>query len=163
MSVRLSALWTPFQTHYFSENLVVQGIEPGPLDLLPGTMTTRLERPHLHSISVPDKVHIFIFASLCIPPFVIFPLSLHVPSFLLSAVTLRCCLLPAPNPHKNCLSYLILLLSPENGGTVILTFMGFPQSFQGSFGLLPSTRFPSQYSLNHSTVCHYTFWSPDTS
>jgi hypothetical protein len=25
--------WTPFQTHYFSENLVVQGIEPGPLDL----------------------------------------------------------------------------------------------------------------------------------
>jgi hypothetical protein len=25
--------WTPFQTHYFSENLVVPGIEPGPLDL----------------------------------------------------------------------------------------------------------------------------------
>jgi hypothetical protein len=24
---------TPFQTHYFSENLVVPGIEPGPLDL----------------------------------------------------------------------------------------------------------------------------------
>jgi hypothetical protein len=24
--------WTPFQTHYFSENLVVPGIEPGPLD-----------------------------------------------------------------------------------------------------------------------------------
>jgi hypothetical protein len=25
--------WTPFQTHCFSENLVVPGIEPGPLDL----------------------------------------------------------------------------------------------------------------------------------
>jgi hypothetical protein len=25
--------WTPFQTHYFSENLVAPGIEPGPLDL----------------------------------------------------------------------------------------------------------------------------------
>jgi hypothetical protein len=27
------AEWTPFQTHYFSENLVVPGIEAGPLDL----------------------------------------------------------------------------------------------------------------------------------
>jgi hypothetical protein len=27
------AEWTPFQTHYFSENLVVPEIEPGPLDL----------------------------------------------------------------------------------------------------------------------------------
>jgi hypothetical protein len=27
------AEWTPTQTHYFSENLVVPGIEPGPLDL----------------------------------------------------------------------------------------------------------------------------------
>jgi hypothetical protein len=26
------AEWTPFQTHYFSENLVVPGIETGPLD-----------------------------------------------------------------------------------------------------------------------------------
>jgi hypothetical protein len=25
--------WTLFQTHYFSENLVEPGIEPGPLDL----------------------------------------------------------------------------------------------------------------------------------
>jgi hypothetical protein len=25
--------WIPFQTHYFSENLVAAGIEPGPLDL----------------------------------------------------------------------------------------------------------------------------------
>jgi hypothetical protein len=27
------AEWTPFQTHYFSENLVAPGIEPGLLDL----------------------------------------------------------------------------------------------------------------------------------
>jgi hypothetical protein len=27
------AEWSPFQTHYFSENLVASGIEPGPLDL----------------------------------------------------------------------------------------------------------------------------------
>jgi hypothetical protein len=27
------AEWTPFQTHYFSENLVALEIEPGPLDL----------------------------------------------------------------------------------------------------------------------------------
>jgi hypothetical protein len=27
------AEWTPFQTHYFSGNLVAPGIEPGPLDL----------------------------------------------------------------------------------------------------------------------------------
>jgi hypothetical protein len=27
------AEWTPFQTHYFSENLVAPGIEPWPLDL----------------------------------------------------------------------------------------------------------------------------------
>jgi hypothetical protein len=27
------AEWTPFQTHYFSENLVPPGTEPGPLDL----------------------------------------------------------------------------------------------------------------------------------
>jgi hypothetical protein len=34
------AEWTPFQTHYFSGNLVSPGIEPGPLDLKPGTLTT---------------------------------------------------------------------------------------------------------------------------
>jgi hypothetical protein len=33
--------WTLFQTHYFSENLVAPGIEPGPLALYPGTLTTR--------------------------------------------------------------------------------------------------------------------------
>jgi hypothetical protein len=27
------AEWTPFQTHYFSENLVAPGIDPMPLDL----------------------------------------------------------------------------------------------------------------------------------
>jgi hypothetical protein len=27
------AEWTPFQTHYFSENLVTPGIEPGPMDV----------------------------------------------------------------------------------------------------------------------------------
>jgi hypothetical protein len=27
------AEWIPFQTRYFSENLVAAGIEPGPLDL----------------------------------------------------------------------------------------------------------------------------------
>jgi hypothetical protein len=27
------AEWTSFQTHYFSENLVAPGIEPGSLDL----------------------------------------------------------------------------------------------------------------------------------
>jgi hypothetical protein len=31
------AEWTPFQTHYFSENWVAPGIEPG-------TLTTRLQR-----------------------------------------------------------------------------------------------------------------------
>jgi hypothetical protein len=29
----LSVEWTPFQTHYFSENLVAPEIEPGPLDM----------------------------------------------------------------------------------------------------------------------------------
>jgi hypothetical protein len=34
------AEWTPFQSRYFSENLVAPGIERGPLDLYPGTLTT---------------------------------------------------------------------------------------------------------------------------
>jgi hypothetical protein len=38
------AEWTPFQTHYFSEKLVQPGIEPGPLDLQPGTLTARPQR-----------------------------------------------------------------------------------------------------------------------
>jgi hypothetical protein len=38
------AEWTPFQTVYFSENLVAPGIEPGPVDLWPGTLTTRPQR-----------------------------------------------------------------------------------------------------------------------
>jgi hypothetical protein len=36
--------WTPFQTHYFSENLVALGIEPGPMDLKSGTLTTGAQR-----------------------------------------------------------------------------------------------------------------------
>jgi hypothetical protein len=32
-SSSLETEWTPFQTHYFSENLVASGIESGPLDL----------------------------------------------------------------------------------------------------------------------------------
>jgi hypothetical protein len=35
------AEWTPSQTHYFSENLRALGIEPGPLDLYPGILTSR--------------------------------------------------------------------------------------------------------------------------
>jgi hypothetical protein len=35
-------VWTPFQTRYFSENLVETGIEP--LDLQPGALTTRPQR-----------------------------------------------------------------------------------------------------------------------
>jgi hypothetical protein len=31
------AEWTPFQTHYFSEDLIEPGIEPGAPDLQPGT------------------------------------------------------------------------------------------------------------------------------
>jgi hypothetical protein len=38
------AEWTSFQTHYFLKNLVAQEIEPGPLDLLPGTLATRPQR-----------------------------------------------------------------------------------------------------------------------
>jgi hypothetical protein len=36
-------------THYFSENLVAPRIEPGPLYLLPGTLTTRPHRRSLFS------------------------------------------------------------------------------------------------------------------
>jgi hypothetical protein len=34
----------PVPDHYFSENLVALGIEPGPLDLQPRTLTTRPQR-----------------------------------------------------------------------------------------------------------------------
>jgi hypothetical protein len=33
LSCTHEAEWTPFQTHYFSENLAVHGIEPEHLDL----------------------------------------------------------------------------------------------------------------------------------
>jgi hypothetical protein len=38
------AEWGPFQTHYFSENLVALGIELGLLDLQSGTLATTPER-----------------------------------------------------------------------------------------------------------------------
>jgi hypothetical protein len=41
------AEWTPFQNHYFSENMVAPGIEPGLLDLYPGTLTTIQQRRSL--------------------------------------------------------------------------------------------------------------------
>jgi hypothetical protein len=44
LSCTHEAEWTPFQTHYFSESLVAPGIELGPLDLYPGTLTTRPQR-----------------------------------------------------------------------------------------------------------------------
>jgi hypothetical protein len=34
----------PVPDHYFLENLVAPGIEPRPLDLYPGTLTTRPQR-----------------------------------------------------------------------------------------------------------------------
>jgi hypothetical protein len=33
LSCTHEAEWTPFQTHYFPQNLVAPAIEPGPLDL----------------------------------------------------------------------------------------------------------------------------------
>jgi hypothetical protein len=33
LSCTHEAEWTPSQTHFFSENLLTPGIEPGPLDL----------------------------------------------------------------------------------------------------------------------------------
>jgi hypothetical protein len=38
------AEWNPYQTNYFSENLVTPGIESGPLDMKPGTLTARPQR-----------------------------------------------------------------------------------------------------------------------
>jgi hypothetical protein len=46
------AEWTPFQTDYFSENLVLPGIEPGYLDLYPGTLTTRPQRRSLYEMKL---------------------------------------------------------------------------------------------------------------
>jgi hypothetical protein len=45
-SVVHEAEWSLFQTHYFSENLVAPGIEPGPQDLWPGTLTTIVTKMH---------------------------------------------------------------------------------------------------------------------
>jgi hypothetical protein len=38
------AEWTLFHTHYFSDNLVAPVMEPGALDVQPGTLTTRPQR-----------------------------------------------------------------------------------------------------------------------
>jgi hypothetical protein len=43
LSCTHEAEWTLFETHYLSENLVMPGIEPGPLDLYPATLTNRLQ------------------------------------------------------------------------------------------------------------------------
>jgi hypothetical protein len=44
LSCTHEAEWTPFQTLYFSDNLVAPEIEPGPLDLYPGILATRPQR-----------------------------------------------------------------------------------------------------------------------
>jgi hypothetical protein len=36
--------WTPFQTHYYSENLVMPGIEPGISGSAAGTMSTKAQK-----------------------------------------------------------------------------------------------------------------------
>jgi hypothetical protein len=36
--------WSPIQTHWYSENLLAPGIEPGPLGLQTGALTTRPQR-----------------------------------------------------------------------------------------------------------------------
>jgi hypothetical protein len=41
------AEFTAFQTKSFSENLVAPGIEPRPLDLLQGTLTTRSQKRYV--------------------------------------------------------------------------------------------------------------------
>jgi hypothetical protein len=44
-SIVLTRLSGPYsKRHYFSEKLIAPGNEPGPLDLYPGTLTTRLKR-----------------------------------------------------------------------------------------------------------------------
>jgi hypothetical protein len=44
LSCTHEAEWTPFQTRYFSENVVAPGIELGSLDLQRRTLTTRPQR-----------------------------------------------------------------------------------------------------------------------
>jgi hypothetical protein len=44
------AEWTPFQTHYFSENLIAPGIEPGTFGSVARNLTTRPQRRHLFRI-----------------------------------------------------------------------------------------------------------------
>jgi hypothetical protein len=44
LSCTQEAEWAAFQTNYFSENLLLPGIEPGLLDLYPGTLANRPQR-----------------------------------------------------------------------------------------------------------------------
>jgi hypothetical protein len=44
LSCTHEAEWTPFQTHYFSENLVALGIEPGPLAVRPHRRSKCIEK-----------------------------------------------------------------------------------------------------------------------
>jgi hypothetical protein len=46
------AEWTPFQIHYISENLVAPGIEPGRVDLQPGTLTTRPHKQYSYKSTI---------------------------------------------------------------------------------------------------------------
>jgi hypothetical protein len=52
------AQWIPFKTHYFSENLVVLGIKPGPLDLYPKTLTSIPQRWSLENTTF-RKLNLF--------------------------------------------------------------------------------------------------------
>jgi hypothetical protein len=114
----------------------------------------------------PDKFHIFILTSLCIPSFVDFP-SLYVAriSFVCSVARGG----PGPCQHQTTTRTVSrtghsFQLSPHDCGTNIRTehpsFMILRQSLQESAGvtprmtrrLLPSTRSPVHYSWNQSAV-----------
>jgi hypothetical protein len=60
----------PPQTHYSSENLVAPGIETGPLDLLPETLTTRPQRrSSCFQLSINIKLPMQkTYPSICLPP-----------------------------------------------------------------------------------------------
>jgi hypothetical protein len=59
--------WTPFPTHYFSENSVAPGNEPRPLDLQPGTLTTRPQRRAFLLLDVPNFALTGLAINLCRP------------------------------------------------------------------------------------------------
>jgi hypothetical protein len=49
------AEWTQFQTQYFSNNLVAPGVDPGPLDLQPGTQITKPKRWSIYIYMLEDR------------------------------------------------------------------------------------------------------------